>query len=117
MEAFSTVEPVTGMLNKRGFTELLPDTLHKLRKQNKAYSVLFISQMSDSSDSAYDMALITANALKNVCTSELCGRLTSDIFAVIISTDNEAALKDTAVYLSAKAEDKITVPQLVFHKR
>ncbi|MBQ7047227.1 MAG: GGDEF domain-containing protein, partial [Oscillospiraceae bacterium] len=107
MEAFSTVEPVTGMLNKRGFTELLPDTLHKLRKQNKAYSVLFISQMSDSSDSAYDMALITANALKNVCTSELCGRLTSDIFAVIISADNEAALKDTAVYLSAKAEEKI----------
>lgn len=107
MESFSTVEPVTGMLNKRGFTEHLPVTLHKLRKKNKDYAILFISQMSDSNDSAYDMAVITANALKKVCTDELCGRLTSHIFAVVVSADDESELKAASVDLTTATEEKI----------
>ncbi len=107
MEAVSTFEPVTGMLNKRGFIEHLPDTLHKLRKQNKTYSLLLLSQMSDNNDSAYDMAVITANALNKICNDELCGRLTSDIFAVIISSDDETGLKNKAVYFTAETEEKI----------
>lgn len=109
MESFSTVEPVTGMLNKRGFTELLPDTLHKLRKQNKTCSVLLISQMSANDDSAYDMAVITANALKKVRTNELCGRVRNSIFAVIISADTEAEIKSIAVKFTAETESRISV--------
>ncbi|MBR6791568.1 MAG: substrate-binding domain-containing protein [Ruminococcus sp.] len=107
MDAFSTIDPVTGMLNKRGFTELLPDTLHKLRKQEKYYSILFVSYVSDTDDSAYDMSVITANALKKNCDDKLCGRLTNDVFAVILWADSKDALDEYAVDFTSVTENNI----------
>ena len=86
MEAFSTTDAVTGLLNRRGFTGELPDTLHRLRKENTDYRLLMISWLDDTS--AYDTAVVVANGLRNISGDRLIGQLGDSIFAVLMTGDD-----------------------------
>ncbi len=84
MEAFSTVDAVTEVPNKRGFTEQLPDLLHRLRKTETPYTVLLLSWMDADALAAYNIAVLIGNLLKrqNV---PLCARLGDQVFAVLLT--------------------------------
>ena len=107
MENFSTVEPVTGMLNKRGFTEQLPSVLHHLRKQGGIYGVFLLSWIGDDSESVFNMAVIIANALKKVITDDICARLNETVFAVLLSADSDESLKNAAEIYIAKFQTEL----------
>lgn len=96
MENFSTIDPVSGMLNKRGFTEQIHIAVHQLRRQSKIFGVLLLSWIGDASEDTYDMAVITANAIKKVSAGEICARLNDTVFAVLLSADSESLLKIAA---------------------
>lgn len=112
MESFSTKDAVTGMLNKRGFTEQLPDTLHKLRKAGQGYSLLLISWLDDIA--AYDAAVIISNALKKKAADKLCGRLGDNIFSVLMTSENDTELFITELKneLTASLGNPILLPEM-----
>ena len=89
MEAFSTVDAVTELPNKRGFIEQLPDLLHRLRKTDTAYSLLLFSWMESRPEAVFDAAVVIGNALKH---SEipLCGRLSNKVFALVLTDGLDA---------------------------
>lgn len=107
MEAFTTIDPATGLLNKRGFTEKLPDTLHQLRKQTLVYRVLLISWLTESANTAYDTAGILANGLKNMTDGRFHARLGETVFAVLLSAEREDALTAAAEHYIAALETEI----------
>ncbi len=121
MEAFTTMDPVTGLLNRRGFTEKLPDTLHQLRKQKLAYGTLLISWLAESANTAYDTAGIMANALKKMTIGQLHARVSENVFAVLLSGEDDAVLSTTAEHCIAGLEsemrgllpDSAHLPQLI----
>lgn len=112
MESFSTKDAVTGMLNKRGFTEQLPDTLHKLRKAGQGYSLLLISWLNDTA--AYDAAVIISNALKKKAADKLCGRLGDNIFSVLMTSENDTELFITELKneLTASLGNPVLLPEM-----
>lgn len=112
MENFSTIEPVTGMLNKRGFIENLPDALHKLRKACQGYDLLLISWLDD--NDAYDTAVIIANALKKMAADKLCGRLSDNIFSVLTTSENdtETFISELKSELTASLGNPAFLPEL-----
>ena len=112
MESFSTKDAVTGMLNKRGFTEQLPDTLHKLRKAGQGYSLLLISWLDDTA--AYDTAVIIANALKKMSAHKMCGRLGENIYSVLMTSENdtESFITELKNELTASLGDPVFLPEL-----
>lgn len=87
MEAFTTLDPATGLLNRRGLTEKLPDTLHQLRKHKLSYQILLISWLAQSANAAYDTAGILANALNKLQSGQLHTRISENLFAVLLSGD------------------------------
>ncbi len=107
MEAFTTIDPVTGLLNKRGFTEKLPDMLHQFRKQQHSYRALLISWLSESANTAYDAAGILATGLKKVSDEQLHARLGENTFVVLLSAENETALTQQAENCIAALETEI----------
>ena len=113
MESFSTKDTVTGLLNKRGFTENLPDTLHKLRKNGMNYSLLFISWLDDTY--AYDNAVIIANALKKMTENKLCGRLGDNVFSVLMTSgnDTEQFIAELKNELTASLGNPSLLPELL----
>lgn len=121
MEAFTTIDPVSGLLNKRGLTEKLPDTLHQLRKQKLVYRILLLSWLTESANSAYDTAGIMANALKKISSGQLHARIGESIFAVLLLDESETALTLTAEHCIAELEtemrrllpDPAHLPQLI----
>ncbi|MDE5765382.1 MAG: helix-turn-helix domain-containing protein [Ruminococcus sp.] len=107
MENFSTIEPVTGMLNKRGFTEQLHNAVHRLCTHNKVFGILLLSWIGNDSEMVYDMAVITANAIKKASSDEIYARLNDTVFAVLLSADNENLLKTAAENYVAKSETEL----------
>ncbi len=107
METFSTIEPVTGMLNKRGFTEQLHNAIHRLCRHSEVFGVLLLSWIGDDSGIAYDMAVITANAIKKASANEIYARLSDTVFAVLLSGDSENLLKTAAEDYVAKSETEL----------
>ena len=85
LESFSTTDATTGLLNRRGFTEQLPDTLNRLRAGGTEYSLLLISWLNDTA--AYDTAVVLGNALRSAVPGSLTGRLGEFVFAVLMSGD------------------------------
>ncbi len=112
MEEFTAIEPVTGLLNRRSFTEKLHDTLHHLRKQQLVYRVLLISWMTKSANTAYDIAGVMANALKKTPYGQLHTRINQNTFAVLLSDTEEAILEQQAEqYIAAlEAEMRALLP-------
>ena len=121
MESFTTIDPVTGMLNRRGFTEKLPDMLHQLRKQKLVYGAVMISWLTESADSAYDIAGIMVNALKAIQIAELHAKIGESIFAVLMASEDRQSLdRKTDQFISqTEAEmrrllpDTAHLPQLI----
>lgn len=105
LEAFTTTDPASGLLNKRGLMEKLPDALHQLRKQKQVYRILLISWLAESTNTAYDMAGILANALKSISSGQLETRISDDLFAVLLSSEMEESL--TAEYCIAELESEM----------
>ena len=112
MESFSTKDAVTGMLNKRGFTEILFDTLNELQKNNTEYRLLLISWLDDTS--AYDNAVIISNALKKTAANKLCGRLGENIFSVLMRFENntEQFITELKNEMSALLGNSALIPEL-----
>ncbi len=121
MEAFTTIEPVTGLLNKRGLTEKLPDVLHQLRKQTLVYRLLLISWLTESANTAYDTAGIMANAMKKLPSGQLHTRISDNLFAVLLSEENEHALTQAAedyftgleIQMRSLLPDQAQLPRLI----
>lgn len=107
MENFSNIEPVTEMLNKRGFTEQLHNAVHLLYKRSGIFGILLLSWIEDTFDNAYNMAVITANAIKKASTDEIYARLGDTVFAVLLSADNEKLLKTAAENYVARSEAEL----------
>ncbi|MBQ4466016.1 MAG: substrate-binding domain-containing protein, partial [Oscillospiraceae bacterium] len=89
MESLSTRDAITELFNKHGFLEQLPDTLHRLRKAETAYSLFWISWMERTSPEAYDMAVLLGNALKRA-DLPLCARLGKKVFAAVLPETADA---------------------------
>lgn len=89
METFSTVDAVTELPNKRGFTEQLPNLLHRLRKSETSYSVLLLSWLESDTPAAYDTAVLIGNVLKRQ-ELPLCARLGEQVFAVLLTGNLQA---------------------------
>lgn len=112
MEAFSTTDTMTGLLNCRGFTEKLPDTLHKLRTAGENYSLLLISWLNDTA--AYDTAVVLANSIKSAADGHLSGRLSECVFAVLLTgEENSTQLTDALeAELSSALGNPALIPEL-----
>ena len=112
MESFSTKDAVTGMLNKRGFTESLPGILNELRKSGKGHCLLLISWLDDTA--AYDTAVIISNALKKTAENKLCGRLGENIFSVLMRSEDDTELFITELKneLTATLGNPALLPEL-----
>ncbi len=90
MEAFTTTDPATGLYNRRGLMEKLPDALHQLRKRQCSYRLLLLSWIPDEANTAYDTAGILATALRQIPTGQLQTRISERLFTVLLSGDADA---------------------------
>ncbi len=121
MEAFSTIDAITGLLNKRGLTEQLPDQLHQLRKQHRCYEALLISWVEDSAVSAFDLTALLANALKSASGAALLARFSDNIFACLLTGDNTSSLaemkEESIVRIESELRkhipEQLPLPQLI----
>ena len=85
MELLSIRDPSTGLLNRRGFAEHLPEFLHQCRKK-KQIPVLLLLTGNETLPSGYDMALLLANALRDATPEcSVSARIQEKIFAVLFS--------------------------------
>lgn len=107
MVALSVIDSVTGMLNKRGFTERIPETLNQYRNQNKRCVLLLISFFSEN-EILSETSLITANTIKNRCGDDkLCAKIEEDIIAVLYSAENGSDIRVEAQNLIAEIETQM----------
>lgn len=83
-EKLLTTDPVTGMMNKRGF-------LSELKKSEISTKILMISVIREKENSAFDSSIILANALKTLSELSLSARVTDKIFAAVIPDDYKTA--------------------------
>lgn len=115
MKMLSTSDPASELPNKRGFTERLPETLHRIRKNDSTPSVLFISWLDSTASSAYDTAVIIANPLKVLSAGRLCGRIDDKVFSVVLNSADESESFITRLEkdLAASLGDNSLVPKLL----
>ena len=119
MEAFMTMDPATGLLNRRGLMEKLPDALHQLRKRQLTYRLLLFTWLSESANTAYDTAGILANALRKLHAGQLRTRISETVFTVLISGEEghlrttEACIAELETELHSLLPDTAHLPRLI----
>lgn len=95
-ELLSTTDSATGFLNKRGFIEKLPDTLHRLRKEKKNYAIMLISWVKNNDDRAHDLVAAFAHSLLSVSNVVIRVRLSEKCFALLLSSELPKEIPDAA---------------------
>lgn len=112
MESLSTTDTMTGLLNRRGFTEKLPDRLSRLRIEGMPHSLLLISWLD--APEAFDPAVLIANAIKAAASGQLCGRLGDFIFGILLTSSDAASIASTlSDELGASLGNPALIPELI----
>lgn len=106
-ELLSTTDPATGFLNKRGFIGELPDTLHRLRKDNKNYALALISWVKSDDERAYDLVAALTNSLLSVQNAVMRVRLSEKCFALLISASFQEEILNTVQNAVSELENVI----------
>ncbi len=89
----SVIDPETGLYNKKGFIERIPEFMEKCRDEEKKPFLMLLSSVCKDDDmerTGIDFSLIIANALRlSASKDELFARLEPGIFAVAFASENE----------------------------
>ncbi len=90
----SVIDPETGLYNKKGFMERVPEFMEQCRADEKKPLLMLLSSVCRSDDmerTGIDFSLIIANALRlSASKDELFARLESGVFAVALASEDEA---------------------------
>ena len=103
LEKLSETDPVTGMLNRRGFMQHAPEVLNRYRKENRNSYLLIMTYYPDKIGSLSPDSVI-GNMIMDICSYRLCAKMSSNIYAVIVPTVDEQGIKNTTENLIAAIE-------------
>ena len=123
VELLTVHDPATGLYNRRGLAELLPQSL-KNAKQNGEQLILFLLTVANRNDTAaVDPILLTANALRIAAPeSAVCAKATDRVFALMFPLETSQNESETCEQIILKTEVQMrellgntaaAVPQLV----
>ncbi len=106
LDKLSTADPVSGMLNRRGFLIHLPEILDRNRYCGMKSVLLLVTYYPD--DSAIsDHSTMIADIFRNICGNRLTSRLQEKVYSVILSVSGDASPENEANELIASLENSI----------
>lgn len=89
----SVHDPSTGLFNKKGLLDMLPEFVRVCRQSQKSYSLVMLSNVPKedvSSQLVIDESLLIANALRiSSRDGEICARAGDNVFAILLPYRNE----------------------------
>lgn len=83
----SVADPISGMLNKRGFMTHLPEILGRNRYSGAGSFLLLITYYPDEF-ALGDPSNVIAEIVRNACGNSLCARLQDKIYSVLLSVSD-----------------------------
>lgn len=119
MEMLSVHDPATGLRNRRGLAEKLPDFLQACRKSERKPMLLLLTCM-DKMPSNYDIALLAKSLKRSAPEHAILARVQERMFAVCLSGDDapESVIRQVESSMRQMLGGSIRPPQLItFSKR
>ena len=117
IELLTVHDPETGLLNRRGLAERLPDMLHTAKKQHTTAQILLIACHETVQHSGYDTAQLLASALRHTTPeTAVCARMQETLFAVMFlqsDTESEMLLMRAEQRFQKLLGQKSTAPKLI----
>ncbi len=96
----SVHDPATGLFNKKGFLNALPEFVRSCRQTQKSYSLVMLSNICKediSSQLVINESMLIANALRlSAKEDEVNARIGDNIFALLLPYDNTHTDKDVS---------------------
>ncbi len=112
----SVADPVSGMLNKRGFMIHLPEILSWNRYTGKRSFLLLITYYPDEFFIG-DHSAIIAEIVRNACGNSLCARLQDKIYSVLLSVSSDdqpdALVEELILSISSSIHTRFAVSETV----
>ena len=103
MELLTVRDPETGLYNRRGFAEHLPDTLTEMRRTEQTPALLLITWQKSGELLPFDPMLVLSNALRHTAEGKmLTMRMDDSVLAVLYAED-----RITAVGLSNRIDSSV----------
>ena len=84
----SVADPISGMLNKRGFMIHLPEILSRNRYSGTRSFLLLITYYPDEF-ALGDPSNVIADIIRNACGNSLCARIQDKIYSVLLSVSSD----------------------------
>ena len=103
IEKLSEKDPVTGMLNRRGFMVNAPELLNRYKNENRKSYLLMMTYYPDKVGSINIEAAL-GNMIMDICAHRLCAKMSSSIYAVIVPAYDEEGIINTSENLVAAIE-------------
>lgn len=103
IEKLSENDPVTGMLNRRGFMNHAPELLNRYKNENRKSYLLMLTYYPDKIGSI-DIEAALGNIIMDICSHRLCAKMSSNIYAVIVPAFDEQGIINTSENLVAAIE-------------
>lgn len=103
LEKLSESDPVTGMLNRRGFMVNAPEILNGYRNDNRKSWLLMMTYYPDKIGSVSPDSMI-GNIIMEICSHRLCAKISESVYSIILPGVDEQAIMNTSENLVAAIE-------------
>ena len=103
LERLSETDPVTGIYNRRGFVLHAPEVINKYRCENRESYLLLITYYPEKLG-AVNASANVSSILAGLCTHRLLGKISEDVFAIIVPSIDEYGAINTSENLVAAIE-------------
>ena len=103
LEKLSETDPVTGIFNRRGFMIRVPETVNKYKNEQMNSYLLLITYYPEQINSI-DLKAAIDSIMMNLCVKRLCGRISDNVYAVILSSQEQQGIINTSENLIAAIE-------------
>ena len=103
LEKLSETDPISGMLNRRGFMLHAPEVLNKYSSEGRKSYLLTITYYPDKIGAVSSESVISG-IIMNICAHRLCGKLSENIYAIAVPTVDEEGIINTSENVVAAIE-------------
>ncbi len=103
LEKLSETDPVTGICNRRGFMLRAPEMINQYSSENRKSYLLLITYFPEKTG-AVEPGQAIEGILTELCMNRLCARMSENIYAVVIPSQDEGGIINTSENLVAAVE-------------
>ena len=103
LEKLSETDPVTGIFNRRGFMIRVPEAVNKYKNEQMSSYLLLVTYYSDQINSI-DLKAAIDSIMMSLCVKRLFGRISDNVYVVILSSQEQQGIVNTSENLIAAIE-------------